>query len=160
MNRYIVMIVDDEREVLDSVYQDLQSFTTKFTVETAENAQEARDVINQAGRQGQELALILCDHVMPGEQGVDFLVDLERDAATKPAKKLLITGQAGLQATVQAVNEAGLDYYVAKPWQPQQLQDVVRRYLTDFVLEHDDNPVEFAAVLDQQRIFNAVYERG
>lgn len=160
MNRYIIVIVDDEREVLDSVYQDLKVFTSKFDVELAENAAEAREVITQAQSQNQHLALILCDHLMPGEQGVDFLVSLRQDENTKRAKKLLITGQAGLQSTIQAVNQAGLDYYVAKPWKPDQLIEVVRQQLTDFIVAHDTNPVDYVAILDKVKIFEAIHEKG
>ncbi|MFW7379260.1 MAG: response regulator [Oligoflexus sp.] len=160
MNSYLLLIVDDEREVLDSVYEDLKSFAANFDIELAENATEAREVISQAETQGQSLALILCDHVMPGEKGVDFLVSLQQNPSTKAAKKLLITGQAGLQATIQAVNEAGLDYYVAKPWKPEQLQDIVRKQLTDFVIAHDPKPVSYAAILDRVKIFEFIHEKG
>jgi len=160
MNQYLILIVDDEREVLDSVYQDLTVFSSKFDIELAENATEAREVISQAQSQGQTLALILCDHVMPGEQGVDFLVSLQQDTSTKQAKKLLITGQAGLQSTIQAVNQASLDYYVAKPWKADELITVVRRQLTDFIIKHDANPIGYIAILDRVKIFEAIHDKG
>jgi CheY-like chemotaxis protein len=160
MNPYYILIVDDEREVLDSVHQDLSSLSGKFDLELAENATEAAEVIQQAKDQGRTLILILCDHVMPGIKGVDFLVNLQKQADTKAAKKMLITGQAGLQATIQAVNEAGLDYYVAKPWNPDALRAAVIKQLTDFILQYDENPVDYVAVLDKARIFEAIHEGG
>lgn len=160
MNPYYILIVDDEREVLDSVYQDLSALSARFDLELAENAAEAAEVIQEAKIQGKTLSLILCDHVMPGMKGVDFLVSLQKQEDTKSAKKILITGQAGLQATILAVNEAGLDYYVAKPWKPDELLAVVIKQLTDFVLQYDENPVNYVSVLDQTRIFQAIHDRG
>lgn len=160
MNTYYILIVDDEREVLDSVYQDLSALSGKFDLELAENAAEADEVIREAKIQGKTLSLILCDHVMPGMKGADFLVSLQKKADTRNAKKILITGQAGLQATILAVNEAGLDYYVAKPWKAAELLHVVIKQLTDFVLQYDANPLNYVSVLDQARIFEAIHAGG
>jgi len=160
MNLYYILIVDDEREVLDSVYQDLSVLSGKFDLELAENAAEAAEVIQEMKNQGKTLSLILCDHVMPGMKGVDFLVSLQKQDDTRPAKKILITGQAGLQATILAVNEAGLDYYVAKPWKADELLKVVVKQLTDFVLQHEENPANYVSVLDQARIFEAIHAGG
>ncbi len=51
---------------------------------------------------------------------MDFLVELNGDPATRPIRKVLITGQAGLEDTIRAVNEADLDHYIAKPWTRRQ----------------------------------------
>ncbi len=158
MGRYYILIVDDEREVLDGVYQDLRSLSGLFDLELAESAVEAIELIDQAKEQGNTLALILCDHVMPGMQGVDLLISLQKDAKTQLAKKILITGQAGLEATIHAVNEAGLDYYVAKPWKANELLAAVIKQLTDFIIRNDENPLAYASVLDKVKIFEAIHE--
>ena len=44
-----------------------------------------------------------------------------------------MTGQAGLEDTVRAVNEANLDHYIAKPWDAEALQAIVREQLTEYV---------------------------
>ena len=53
---------------------------------------------------------------------------------TRAARRVLVTGQAGHEDTIRAINEAELDHYVAKPWDPEEFRAVVREQLTDFVL--------------------------
>lgn len=155
MKHYVILCVDDEREVLDAIVADLSPFETMgFRIEAASSVAEARQITGGLGED--ELALVLCDHLMPGELGVDYLVSLSQRHATRRARKVLVTGQAGLQDTVRAVNEAGLDHYVAKPWTADQLRAVVRKLLTDFVIDVDDSPQRFAHGLDFARIMEAV----
>lgn len=73
------------------------------------------------------------------------------DERTQMTRKVLVTGQADLADTVRAVNEAGLDQYVAKPWKPEELQDVVRTMLTDYVELAGIDPVPYLAALDPAR---------
>ena len=105
---------------------------------------------------GDELALVLSDHRLPGESGVDFLVELTHDERFSSTRTVLVTGQADQDDTIKAVNEAGLDYYIAKPWDPQKLVAVVREQLTNYVLESDINPLPYLPVLDGVRVMEAI----
>lgn len=155
MKNYVILCVDDEREVLDALVADLAPFEKMgFRLEAASSVAEARQVSQALGED--QLALVLCDHLMPGELGVDYLVSLSKRHETRRARKVLVTGQAGLQDTIKAVNEAGLDHYVAKPWSAEPLRLVVRRLLTDFVIDVDEAPQRFAHGLDFARIMEAV----
>ncbi|PJG58741.1 response regulator [Aeromonas cavernicola] len=160
MKHYLILCVDDEREVLDAVIHDLTPFSSHFELEAAESVDEAREVLNEWESEGGKLALILCDHIMPGTLGVDFLVELNQRASTRASRKLLLTGQAGLEATVAAVNRGGLHYYLAKPWQLDTLQDAVREQLTDYLLAEDgDNAFHYAPRLNQARLFAAIHDQ-
>jgi signal transduction histidine kinase len=101
----------------------------------------ARDLLATAHRAGHRLALIVCDHLMPGTSGTDFLIELHRDEATRPAHKILLTAQAGHDDTIRAINRAELNHYLTKPWDPADLQAVVRRQLTDYVLAQNVPPL-------------------
>ncbi|OXX26225.1 response regulator, partial [Vibrio sp. V08_P9A1T1] len=116
MNKFLILCVDDEREVLDSVIQDLDEFEEFFILEAAESVAEAKEVIADHQAQNIKLALILCDHIMPEQTGISFLIELSRNEETQHTRKVLLTGQAGLEDTVEAVNHASLHFYVAKPW--------------------------------------------
>ncbi|EEY71150.1 response regulator [Grimontia hollisae CIP 101886] len=150
------MCVDDERDVLDSVINDLSALESHFVIEAAESVAEARDILADAAADGLELALILCDHIMPEELGVDFLVELNKSPDTHNARKLLLTGQAGMEETVQAVNHASLDYFIAKPWEGSTLQQIVSDQLTTFVIENDSNLLPWVSVLNAERIMEAI----
>ncbi|BBM64495.1 response regulator [Vibrio alfacsensis] len=159
MTKYLILCVDDEREVLDSVLQDLMPFEDNFIVEGAESVTEAKQVIEEMAEEGIKLALILCDHIMPEQTGISFLIELSQNNDTKSARKVLLTGQAGLEDTVEAVNHASLDYYIAKPWHGETLRSAIISQLTAFMIENDDNLLSWTAVLDSEAILNAMSER-
>ena len=159
MNKYLILCVDDEREVLDSVLQDLAPFEAHFLLEGAESVAEARSVIEQYDEEGVPLALILCDHIMPEQTGIRFLIELSSQEHTRAARKVLLTGQAGLEDTVEAVNHASLDFYIAKPWHGDDLRQAIKNQLTSYVIENDDNLLAWTAVLDPERILNAMAEK-
>ena len=158
--RHLILIVDDEREVLDSVRFDLAMFEGHFAIETAESADEADEILADCQSQNQQVALILCDHRMPGRTGVDFLVSLQGNPVCSATRKVLLTGQAGHEDTIRAINDAGLDHYVGKPWVKAGLVEVAKAQLTAFVLAADANPARFADVLDAERIFSHIHADG
>jgi CheY-like chemotaxis protein len=158
--KYVILIVDDEREVLDTVEADLAPFRSHFQIDLAQSADEAQEAIRDLEKRGDTLALVLCDHLMPGVRGVDLLIALHHNESTRAAKKVLLTGQASHQDTISAINSAGLDHYIAKPWSASDLCTVTQKLLTDFVLAHDRDPARFSEVLDSARIFTHIYEKG
>ncbi|WP_237714700.1 hypothetical protein [Aeromonas sp. 159] len=53
MNKhYLILCVDDEREVLDAVIHDLAPFRSHFELEAAESVDEARAVVDASGGRG------------------------------------------------------------------------------------------------------------
>lgn len=156
MNNYLILCVDDEREVLDSVVQDLDCFEETFVLEAAESVAEAKQIIQSAAKEGTRLALILCDHIMPEQTGIQFLIELNEQEETKPTRKLLLTGQAGLEDTVEAINHSSLDFYIAKPWRGEELRSVIKEQLTQFVIDNEPNPLHWASTLDTEAIFAAI----
>ncbi|GAB3525205.1 response regulator [Photobacterium alginatilyticum] len=159
MNKYLILCVDDEREVLDSVLHDLGSLEEHFIIEAAESVDEAKEVLADAIADHIPLALILCDHIMPGETGIDFLIELKQQSETTRSRRVLLTGQAGLEETVQAVNHASLDYYISKPWDGDQLKDVVIDQLTTYIIDNEKELMPWARVLDTGRIMIALSDK-
>ncbi len=155
-----ILVVEDEPEVLDSIVRDISDFETLFAVEMADTAEEARELIRSIIDAGDEIGLILCDHVLPGDNGVELLVEMQNNEETHETRKVLITGQAGLQETVRAVNEADLKHYIAKPWEKEKLVSIVRELLTDYILEHSNKPLYYMRVLDGERIADYIRKSG
>ncbi|GLO60815.1 response regulator [Vibrio sp. MACH09] len=156
MKKYLILCVDDEREVLDSVVQDLSHFEDNFIIEGAESVSEAREVIEEYAEENTKLALILCDHIMPEQTGISFLIELNNQDETRSAKKLLLTGQADLEATVQAVNSASLDFYIAKPWKGEELVNTLTQQLTQYMIDNETDLMPWGRILDTEKIFNAI----
>lgn len=111
-----VLIVDDElrsRESLQRVLSD------EFDVLCAENAQAAEQILS-----GDLVQVILCDQRMPGESGVSFLRRV-REIWPDPVR-MIISGYSDSEDIIAGVNEAGIHRFIAKPWRPEQLVDMVR----------------------------------
>lgn len=159
MAKVIILCVDDQREVLDALERDLGAFVPTFVVEAAESVEEARAVVQKAVASGNQIGLVLADHLMPGTTGVDFLVELNRQAATAPARKLLITAHAGLEDTIKAVNEADLHHYIAKPWKREELHVAVRKQLTEYVIHNVEDVLPYVKVLDGARLMQVARTR-
>ncbi len=157
MNSIAILSIEDEPEVREAIRRDLRPFENQFRIEAAEDVADAREAIAQIEADGGRVGLILADHRLPGETGVDFLTQLHADEDHRAVRKVLLTGQADQQDTIRAINQGGLHHYIAKPWDPQTLAEVVRNELTAFVLEHDDiDPMPYVAVLDGPKLLEKI----
>ena len=126
-----ILSLEDEADVRDALERDLEQFWDKIRLEVAEDVDDAWTVIDEIVEDGDELALVLSDHRLPGKSGVDFLVELMKEERFGATRTVLVTGQADQSDTIRAVNQAGLDYYIGKPWNPDELRAVVRDQLTE-----------------------------
>lgn len=159
METIAILVVEDEAEVRDALTRDMEPFAETFRVETAEDVDDAREVVSELLREGVKIGLVLCDHVLPGTHGVEFLVELHDKPETATTRKVLITGQAGLGDTIKAINKADLHHYIPKPWLVEELHGVVKEQLSDYVLAESDNLLPYVGVLDGPRLLEAVSHR-
>ena len=134
--RAFILCVDDEQAVLNQLSAQLtRSFGTSHVVEVAESAEEALGLIDELEAGGDQVQLVISDQVMPGMKGDRFLENLNR--SRPEVMKVLLTGQAGLESAVYAINNAGLHRYIEKPWEPEDLNLTVQSLLTQFRLRRD-----------------------
>jgi response regulator RpfG family c-di-GMP phosphodiesterase len=67
---------------------------------------------------------IIADFMMPGMDGLAFL---RRARELRPlTTRILLTGYADQENAIRAINEAGLYYYLEKPWDNEHLKMIVR----------------------------------
>ena len=158
--KLVVLVLEDEPDVREALERDLEPLAAHVRVEPAEDVPDARAVVADVARDGDLLAVVLADHRLPGASGVDFLVEMAEDEATAHVATVLVTGQADQVDTIRAVNEAGLDHYIAKPWDAEELRRVVREQLTNVVERTGTDPLPHLAVLDQVRAMELVRRRS
>jgi two-component system, probable response regulator PhcQ len=73
--------------------------------------------------------VVVCDYRMPAMDGIDFL---RRVRSLQPdAGRVLLTGTPDLDAVLRAVNEAGAERVLLKPWHHQELVAVLVRSRAD-----------------------------
>lgn len=150
MEKLTILCVDDQRDVLRAIARDMSEFESWTEVEECESADEALGVLADVEEQGRPLALIICDHVMPGLLGVDFLARIEKSSRHKHVKKVLITGHASHVDTINAINFAGVDAYVSKPWSSADLQKTCRRLLTQYLFDAGLDVENYRSVMDPE----------
>ncbi|MGJ8654671.1 MAG: response regulator [Opitutaceae bacterium] len=160
MKKIYILCVDDELEVLQAVEQNIAELEDTFPILTAESSAEARTLVKQIADEGNLLGLVLCDHVMPGDNGVDFLIELDKEDGFANTRKVLVTGQAGLDATVKAVNQGRLNHYIAKPWQAENLLAIAKDQLTRFVIRSKLSPLPYMMSLDTEKLSEYIRTEG
>lgn len=148
MEKLHILCVDDQRDVLLSITRDLDPLADWTVVEECESADEALEVLEDLETNGHALALIVCDHIMPGMLGVDFLARVEHGGRHPHAKKALITGQATHADTINAINIAKIDAYIEKPWKSDELRALCRRLLTEFIFDARMDAAPYHRVAD------------
>jgi signal transduction histidine kinase len=115
--RHTILVVDDEADVVTSV-QDL--LRLDYRVLGATRAQEGLQILHDL-----EVHVVMTDQRMPGMSGVEFL---RRVRAEQPeAIRLLFTGYADIKAVIDAINQGNVFRYITKPWDPDELQTIIRQ---------------------------------
>jgi len=129
MSRKVILCVDDEKIILSSLKKQLKkNFKNEYSIETAENAEEAFEVIEDFADEGQvDILLIVSDWLMPGLKGDEFLEKVH--SIFPKIVKILLTGQADDNAIENAKENANVLAVVSKPWDEQRLMNLVKEGL-------------------------------
>lgn len=123
--RSAILCVDDEPIILITLKQELRKrFGDEYQYETALNAKEALEVVDELVNTGINVILILSDWLMPGLKGDEFLILIH--AKYPEIRSILITGHVDETAVRRVKNEAGTYAVFSKPWDAKQLMDAVQ----------------------------------
>lgn len=134
MSNLAIVCVDDETVILDSFTEQLKrNLGNAYEIEAAESGEEALEIVEELHEEGIELALVISDQIMPGKKGDELLREIH--ARYPKTMKIMLTGQADVQAISNAINSANLYRYIAKPWDENDLiltvKEALRRYSQD-----------------------------
>jgi len=153
MEKINIICVDDEREVLESVSRDLDYFSDMFNIEECESAFECLALLEALDAQQEYVALIISDHIMPEKSGVELLTEVAKDNRFLGTKKLLLTGLATQADTIQAINNAKLDNFLEKVWDPKELLQMVKELITEYIVEKGIDYEEYIEKLDAPTLY-------
>ncbi|MGI6034947.1 MAG: response regulator [Limnochordia bacterium] len=121
-----VMIVDDSRTVREAVKYTLGK--ENFQVIEAEDGQHGLDVLAQQQRMGKRLAMIISDINMPRMDGITFITNVKKMPGMRFVPILVLTTESQ-QAMKMQGKEAGAAGWLVKPFQPEQLVQVVKKFV-------------------------------
>src|SRR3970040_653377 len=128
-----ILCVDDEEGVLSTLRQQLTArFGHECEIATAQSAKDALDYMEELHREGEPVAVVIADQIMPGMKGVELLEIINKKSPD--TTKILLTGQAGLDDVGSAINQAHLNHYIPKPWAEANLRLVVENLLRQYRL--------------------------
>jgi thioredoxin reductase (NADPH) len=117
MAKPILLSVDDDADVLRSIERDLRSqYGAEYRVMGSDSPEGALDLLKQLKVRNDSVALLLADQRMPRMDGVNFLQEATR--LFPEAKRALLTAYADTNAAISAINEANINYFFLKPWDP------------------------------------------
>jgi signal transduction histidine kinase len=118
VTRPTLLVVDDEPEVLRSVHDLLR---LEYRVITCTQGADAIAILDAPG----PIHVIMSDQRMPGMTGVEVLHHAKE--VRPEATRLLFTAYADIRAVIDAINQGSVFHYITKPWEPEELEAVVRQ---------------------------------
>jgi adenylate cyclase len=132
MTQQVIVCVDDEKIVLRSLKAELQEAVgNNYTIEIAEGGEEALELLSELLEEGYEVPLIISDHIMPEMKGDELLKRVH--LILPKTLKIMLTGQADIEAVGNAIKYANLYRYIAKPWQQEDLSLTVKEAVHSYI---------------------------
>lgn len=117
-----LLLVDDEPGIRESVQAYLED-SDEFQVTVASNANEAWQLLEK-----ETPDLIISDIMMPQVSGYQFLERLREDPRYRAIPVVFLTAKGMTRDRIEGY-EAGCDAYIAKPFDPEELEAIVKNLL-------------------------------
>ncbi|MCB0282589.1 MAG: response regulator [Calditrichae bacterium] len=159
MEKLNIICIDDQRDVLAAVQKDMLYFAPIAEIIECESTAEAEEIMEELFAEEKPIAMLICDHIMPGENGVDFLARLQQDGRFRNISSILLTGLATHQDTIEAINRAHISHYIEKPWKSEELINKIRILMTRFVIKSGRDFKDYMDFMDQNTLYNEMHER-
>jgi len=128
MNKANILYVDDEVENLLAFKATLRRY---FNVFVAESAEKGLEILKN-----EEIHVLFTDQRMPETTGIEFLKSVIKKYP-KPMR-ILITGYTDIEVIKEAINEGNVYKYIDKPWNNDQLKDIIEKVLEVYFLREEN----------------------
>ena len=113
MEKSKLLLVDDEPNLTSALVRSLDR--TQFEIFTADSAQKGLMILA-----GNDIDVVVSDERMPGMPGSEFLSEVRKKWPN--TIRMILSGQADLEAAVRAINEGEVYRFLLKPCHPKELE--------------------------------------
>ncbi|HEY9601036.1 MAG TPA: response regulator [Allocoleopsis sp.] len=132
----VILCVDDQQTILAGLQIELEATVgNDYPIAMARSGEEALEIFSQLLANESEVAVVIADYIMPGMKGDELLQHIHE--ISPKTITIMLTGQADLAGITHAINYAQIYRYIAKPWQPQDLQFTIRQALRSYVQDRE-----------------------
>ena len=118
--KHTVLFVDDEPEVTDGLKRKLRK--EPYNIISANSADDALKLL-----ESEKVDVVVSDEQMPGMKGTEFLAVVRKKYPG--TIRMILTGQASLDAAVSAINEGRIYRFLTKPCNDAELAVTIRQAL-------------------------------
>lgn len=116
-----ILCVDDEPDLLDGLRLNLRK---RFKVTTATSGAEGLEVFDAACTEDEgPFEAVVSDMRMPNMNGAAFLTAVMERSPQTP--RILLSGQADMESTIAAINDAKIFRFLTKPCEPELIQETL-----------------------------------
>lgn len=127
-----IVCVDDQQEVLDSIIRDLRPLSETLRLEEASDEADCLSLMEQIHEDGEPVAIVLTDRVMPNGSGLELLAAVAADPRFAATRRVVLTGLPHDDESLQAIEQGLIHAYLEKPWQPEELLHALETQLKLF----------------------------
>ncbi|EDN70129.1 two-component hybrid sensor and regulator [Beggiatoa sp. PS] len=132
MSELAIICVDDEPSILSSLEMEIKEvIDNTYLIELAENGEDALEIYEELSEEGLEMAMVISDYIMPKMKGDELLRRIH--LCSPKTIKIMLTGQADIEAVSHAIQYANLYRYISKPWQPNDLKLTIKEALNSYL---------------------------
>jgi PAS domain S-box-containing protein len=114
-NKHNLLFVDDEEDIISALYD---TFADDYNIFKTTDPKEALEIAKK-----EDIALVISDQRMPEMTGSELLAEIYN--AKPQTLRVLLTGYADINAAVDAINKGAIHKYAEKPWNDEELLDMV-----------------------------------
>jgi len=141
--KHRVLLVDDEESIIKALKRVLVDIDVEIIA--ASNGPDALKVLEK-----QKISLIISDQRMPEMTGVTLL---SRSREISPDTiRILLTGYADIDATVDAINSGAVRYYLNKPWDIDILLSRIRDSLDLYQATEENHQLQKLTQTQNQKL--------
>lgn len=113
---YSVLLVDDELPILRALRRTLRN--EGYRILTSDSPGEALDILSR-----EEVDIVIADYRMPEMTGIEFLTKVRESWPW--IVRIVLTGYTEPGAAIDAINKVEAHKFLTKPWDDQELREIL-----------------------------------